>query len=348
MPVPHTPPAAATQGWTDTQNFQCGQNCLSPTRKANCTSTHHSSWDQPRNGSSREGGFNCFCPESGRNLKAVGREPRGGHHFDTKDIVLPGGKSWTPPPQCSQGGFEPPCLIKGPKSRYGQQCRERGGCLTGAEHKVVTGHDFASTSSLACAECSADKACTGWAITNPDNKTATLFSGVVETNKLIECVAATKSHSRYGGGGANWYGVDAGPGYWFNTPVEGMCADGQPLGGLTVEGSDHCSWRVAETIKYANASCIDTKVDDTVERLGASCFATCNQNDPQWKISDCYLNCYLNTLIGFPGYNISKTAGSMIVDPWINAFTSDDPTEGGCPRVKPLACKGPQCPAPEA
>eukprot|EP01047_Picozoa_sp_COSAG01_P131611 COSAG01_NODE_61369_length_290_cov_0.361257_1_plen_46_part_01 len=36
-----------------------------------------------------------------------------------------------------------------------------------------------------------------------------------------------------------------------------MCAEGQPLGGLTVEGGDRCTWRVAETVKHANASCID-------------------------------------------------------------------------------------------
>jgi hypothetical protein len=38
-------------GWADTQNFQCGENCLMPTRAENCTSTGHSSWDKPHNGS---------------------------------------------------------------------------------------------------------------------------------------------------------------------------------------------------------------------------------------------------------------------------------------------------------
>ena len=39
------------------------------------------------------------------------------------------------------------------------------------------------------------------------------------------------------------------------------------------------------------------KVDESVERLGKSCFDTCDQSDPLWKISDCYLVCYINTLV---------------------------------------------------
>ena len=141
--------------------------------------------------------------------------------------------------------------------------------------------------------------------------------------------------------------------------------------------------------------CWAGRVDTAVERLGKVCFDTCDQSDPRWKISDCYLVCYINTLVraydpheaalgvhsarilipsfnqsfvpnrllwltgwagcalrvglhdgqtGDPGYNISKTPPSAIVDPWVQGFTSDDPAEGGCPRVQPLPCKGPQCP----
>ena len=38
-------------------------------------------------------------------------------------------------------------------------------------------------------------------------------------------------------------------------------------------------------------------MDESVERLGKSCFDTCDQSDPLWKISDCYLVCYINTLV---------------------------------------------------
>jgi hypothetical protein len=34
-----------------------------------------------------------------------------------------------------------------------------------------------------------------------------------------------------------------------------------------------------------------------VERLGKVCFDTCDQSDPMWKITDCYLVCYINTLV---------------------------------------------------
>ena len=248
-------------GWTDTQNFQCGQDCLNPTREKNCSGTSHSSWDQPRNGSSREGGFNCFCADTEqRDLRAVGREPKGGKNgYAQGPINLPQGW-YQPTPQCSDG-FEPPCLVEGPKSRYGQQCKKRGGCLTGTAVKTIKGWSFDSTSSLACDACTSDADCTGWAITSPDNTTAELFHGAVTVKKDINCVSASRYKSHYGGGGGrSWYGVDAGPGFWFNTPVEGMCAEGQALGGLTVEGRDRCTWRVAETVKYANASCIDGQV----------------------------------------------------------------------------------------
>ena len=62
-------------------------------------------------------------------------------------------------------------------------------------------------------------------------------------------------------------------------------------------------------------------------------------------LSPGYLVCYINTLQGDPAYNISKTAGPAIVDPWVKGFESDEPADGGCPRVQPLKCDGPQCPA---
>ncbi len=41
-----------------------------PLRNVNCTATSHNSWDSPRNGSSREGGFGGFCEDADmRDLK---------------------------------------------------------------------------------------------------------------------------------------------------------------------------------------------------------------------------------------------------------------------------------------
>ena len=265
-------------GWSDTTDFQCGQNCLNPTKKDNCTATSSNPWDKPRNGSSYDGGFSCFCGANDRHLKTVGREPRGGHHYGGGTVNLPMGW-YRPTPQCEEG-FEPPCLVEGPRSRYGQQCKERGGCLTGTEHQTVHGWSFDSTSSMACDACTSDPLCTGWAITSPDNTTATLFHGKTSVKKDINCVSATRYQSHYhGGGGRSWYGVDAGSGYWYSTPEASQCAAGAPL------GTDGCTWRVVETVKYANASCIDGKVDDAVERLGKACFDTCPQ--PLDRISDC-------------------------------------------------------------
>ena len=81
-------------GWSDTRTFQCGENCLSPTAKANCTTTdprYH-----PRNGSYNEGGVQCFCDSTRRENKAVGREKRGGYHRGSNAVVVPGPESEPP------------------------------------------------------------------------------------------------------------------------------------------------------------------------------------------------------------------------------------------------------------
>ena len=214
-----------------------------------------------------------------------------------------------------------------------------GGCVTGKPSRTLHGWNLGSTAAMACDACTDDPHCSGWAITTPDNKTATLFVGETTVKEDIQCISATRTHSHWGGsGGRNWYGVSAGPGYWFSTPVDGECI-GVPL------GTGGCTWRVAETKKYANASCVDSKVDQAVEAAGKVCFDTCPQ--PLDKISDCYLVCYLNTLIGDPAYNLTAMTPEAITAPWVRAFEEDDPALGGCPIVQPLPCEGSQCPLPE-
>ena len=70
----------------------------------------------------------------------------------------------------------------------------------------------------------------------------------------------------------------------------------------------------------ANASCIDSHIDKAIEIVGAVCFEGCPRGPtpfgPDWTTGDCYLKCYLNTLLGDPAYNISKADTAQIVGPW--------------------------------
>lgn len=320
-------------GWSDTRDFQCGENCLNPSRKANCTGSN-SGYGPKRNSSGVGGhsmgnaGAQCFCDGTKRQHHAVGRTPKG---QGSQGYGPPPPAGWTP--QCSSG-FNPPCLDA--HSRYG--CKNYGGCVTGSVSQTVYGWDFGSTSSMACDACLSDKKCSGWAMAGPNNTTATLFHGETSVEKSSSCISATREHSHYGGGGRSWYGVNPGPGWWYSTPIQGECAEGAPL------GTDGCTWRVVETVKYANASCIDGQVDIAVEQHGKVCFDQCPK--PLDKISDCYLICYLNTLEGDPAYNLTKLEPEVYVSRWVNGFTEEDPTKGGCPSVTPLPCDDTwhQCP----
>jgi len=70
--------------------------------------------------------------------------------------------------------------------------------------------------------------------------------------------------------------------------------------------------------------------------LGKACFDTCPL--PLNLISDCYLDCYKNTLLGDAAYNITAMTQKELVAPWEAGFA------GACAPVTPGLCHGPQCP----
>eukprot|EP01048_Picozoa_sp_COSAG05_P022892 COSAG05_NODE_4746_length_1388_cov_0.992242_1_plen_367_part_00 len=215
-----------TSGWSDTQNFTCGENCIHPTRAEGCAQNSRN-----RNGSSQMGaGVACFCDTTQRNKKSVGRGPRGGKsHHSYGPVGLP--------PQCSIGFYAPGRHHWGPPPPPGP-----AHCLTGTAHSTVQGWSFDSVASMACDACSQlGKECTGWAMST-DNRSATLFTGTTRTEPFKECVSFQHEVSRYGSGGS-WFGVSAGTGYWYNTPLQSECAPGTPL------GTDGCTWRMVEAVK---------------------------------------------------------------------------------------------------
>ena len=119
--------------------------------------------------------------------------------------------------------------------------------------------------------------------------------------------------------------IPAGFNYAF--PKDGKCREGAPL------GTDGCTWRLIEEKKYANATCVDEKADAAVELHGKTCFDQCPH--PLNRNTDCYLDCYRNTLMGDASQNITRVPPEAMIKPWVAAFTSDDPAAGGCPPVTP-------------
>lgn len=297
--------------WVDTRKFDCGQACLWP----NATGCH--GWGgrpvQHINGSAQEDhGISCWCDGTARHNKTVGREPP-----DSLSDDLVGPKWW--PKQCSLG-FE----VKSPSH-----------CISGEAYKHL---QFWSTESVlagACNACAMDDQCEGWA--THDNRTAILFKGpVIPSN--ASCIGGAKYHSDWGG---SWGSAGDVGGRWYSTPISAECKNGAPL------GTDGCSWRVVNEV-YKNARCVDRLLDGAVELYGKVCFDTCEQPLNRTVVSDCYLFCYRNTLIGDASYNLTAMPRDLIIKSWTKGFEEDDPEAGGCSPVQPAACEGPQCGRPSS
>jgi hypothetical protein len=285
----------------DTGNWFCGLDCIQPS-STGCNRPYF----PPKNGSGFEG-VQCYCD---RTTHAIGRgtPPNSG------------GSRMPPayPPQCA-GGYEPVTCID---AKDGSK-----------PYKTLSAWSFASAASMGCQTCEADQACTGWR--SLDNRTVELFDTKLTETQDAGCAAAYKEASHHHGGGPSWYGLsnlggctaDGCTNVWYSTTEAGQCADGAPL------GTDGCSWRLVEERKYANATCVDNKADKAVEVHGKPCFDKCPQ--PLNKNTDCYLNCYRNTLMGDAAQNLTAVEPALIIAPWKNAFATDDPAKGGCPPVKP-------------
>eukprot|EP01052_Picozoa_sp_SAG31_P038376 SAG31_NODE_5116_length_2731_cov_1.876900_3_plen_298_part_00 len=106
----------------------------------------------------------------------------------------------------------------------------------------------------------------------------------------------------------NW--VDLG-GYWYNTQADGEC-EGEAMPG---DGSG-CSWKVLETMKYANESCVNAHIDLAVETAGVACFENCSQ--PKNASTDCYQQCYSSTLSGNAAADppVKPMAHEDLLTPW--------------------------------
>jgi hypothetical protein len=187
------------------------------------------------------------------------------------------------------------------------------------------------------------------------NKTAaTPYCGEFSCGNYSSDLQQCSNFSRYGcyknngtctggynhGGGYSW-GMMAREtaenlmaGHWYSTQRQGHC-DGS---------SKDCSWRVAAVEKVVNATCVNGKIVDEVEKVNASCFAALP--DPKNQTTDGWIQCFFDSLFGNSTTGAPALDGiqlrtlddaaalrERIMNLWLGAFESDDPVTG-CPPAQ--------------
>lgn len=117
-------------------------------------------------------------------------------------------------------------------------------------------------------------------------------------------------------------------GLWYSTAKEGDCSN----------PSSSCAWKVLLKEKTVNATCANNNVHAAVEDQGKACFSQCSQ--PTNTTSDCWILCFVETVLGRDPLNMSRIVGtpmtaSQLTGPWLKAFESEDPAQGGCANLPP-------------
>jgi hypothetical protein len=92
-----------------------------------------------------------------------------------------------------------------------------------------------------------------------------------------------------------------------------------------------------DVLKVANSTCAGQRVDAAVKAHAASCFDACPPTDRDDKASACYSVCYATAINGNTTATppIKAMSRDAVVAPFLAAFKSDDPADGGCPSLHP-------------
>lgn len=118
-------------------------------------------------------------------------------------------------------------------------------------------------------------------------------------------------------------------GLWWSAPKGGDC-DAPQADPAT------CTWRHAETVKNINASCANDLLEQAVmDRSSKACFAACPSGEDPAAL-ECWNKCFFDTVFGTDGK--AGMSRDELLAPFLKAFESDDPKDGGCPpRTLPAA-----------
>jgi|EP01049_Picozoa_sp_SAG25_P010188 hypothetical protein len=100
---------------------------------------------------------------------------------------------------------------------------------------------------------------------------------------------------------------------WYSTLEDGDCDD-------PTTGS--CQWRLVETVKKVNSTCMSMHMHTALEKSGEHCFNRCAQ--PTNSSSMCYIECFYEALLGPDGGRTTPAEGGLngtqIVGLWLQAF----------------------------
>jgi hypothetical protein len=114
-------------------------------------------------------------------------------------------------------------------------------------------------------------------------------------------------------------------GTWFSTDAAGEC----PSSGKT----DDCWWRVVETRRTVNQSCVDDRVVSAVKQArGPGCWNACPLAERNNVTSACWISCFFDTMLGTGS---QAQHGPMDPADIAKAFSNSFLEDGGCAVVVP-------------
>ena len=118
-------------------------------------------------------------------------------------------------------------------------------------------------------------------------------------------------------------------GWWYSTPHAGECqGDARP------GDASGCTWRLVETVKTINATCMRGNLVAFALAENPSCFAGCNMRPgspvPVGNLtSSCFRDCYREV------WSKVRPSAARVQATWDGSFSFEDPTKGGCPALPP-------------
>ena len=105
-------------------------------------------------------------------------------------------------------------------------------------------------------------------------------------------------------------------GFWYSNLDIGDCDSAT---------AKKCSWKLAKTVSSKNATCVNNMMTEAILARNNPCFGNCTSAQLHNHTSDCWIDCFLRTVMAMPV--------DAITQPFLNSFASEDPSKGGCPTV---------------